>query len=254
MNILAGKRAIVTGGASGIGYATVQALAEVGVLPILLDVDVTAGERAARALDVPFLPIDVSDASSWMEVIARIDRDYGRLDIAFLNAGVRGGPRLIEELAPEQLARVLGVNLAGVTYGVRYCLGLLARQGGAIVVTASIAGLRPSLADPVYGMTKHGVIGLMRSLAPQLAERNISINAVCPTVTDTPMVRSNAEVVELFQTESLPMLEPVDIAHAVVSLLRSGGTGQAVVCRVGHVPTPWDFPAPDESTSAPLPH
>ncbi|HUP72803.1 MAG TPA: SDR family oxidoreductase [Acidimicrobiales bacterium] len=253
MNSLAGKRAIVTGGASGIGYATAEALAAAGVLPILLDVDVAAGERAARSLDLPFIPIDVADASAWTEVVARIDRDYGRLDIAFLNAGVRGGPRLIEELAPEQLTRALGVNLAGVTYGVRYCFELLARNGGAIVVTASIAGLRASVADPVYGMTKHGVIGLMRSLAPQLAERNISINAVCPTVTDTPMVRSNAEVVEQFRTESLTMLEPVDIAHAVVSLLRSGGTGQAVVCRVGHVPAPWDFPAPDESTAAPLP-
>jgi len=253
MNLLVGKRAIVTGGASGIGYATAHALVEAGALPILLDIDVTAGEQAGRALDVPFIPIDVADASSWIDVVARIDRDFGRLEIAFLNAGVRGGPPLIEDLAPEQLVRALGVNLAGVTYGIRYCLDLLARQGGAIVVTASIAGLRPSVADPVYGMTKHGVIGLMRSLAPQLAERSISINAVCPTVTDTPMVRSNAAVVQQFESQSLPMLEPADIAHAVVSLLRSGGTGQAVVCRVGHVPTPWSFPAPDESTAPPLP-
>jgi NAD(P)-dependent dehydrogenase (short-subunit alcohol dehydrogenase family) len=93
----------------------------------------------------------------------------------------------------------------------------------------------------------------MRSLVPQLAERNISINAVCPTVTDTPMVRSNAAVVQQFESQSLPMLEPADIAHAVVSLLLSGGTGQAVVCRVGHVPTPLSFPAPDESSAPPLP-
>ena len=253
MHSLTDKRAIVTGGASGIGYATAQALAAAGAHPILLDIDVTAGERAARSLDLPFMPLDVADPSSWMDVVRRIDQDYGRLDIAFLNAGVRGGPRLIEELSPDQLTRALGVNLAGVTYGIRYCIELLGRQGGAIVVTASIAGLRASVADPVYGMTKHGVIGLMRSLAPQLAERNISINAVCPTVTDTPMVRSNAEVVEQFATQSLPMLEPSDIAHAVVSLLLSGGTGQAVVCRVGHVPAPWSFPEPDESTSTPLP-
>ena len=254
MNSLTGKRAIVTGGASGIGYATAEALVARGALPILLDIDVAALERAARALDVAFIPIDVADASAWIDVAARIDRDFGRLDIAFLNAGVRGGPRLIEELTPEQLTRALGVNLAGVTFGVRYCFDLLARQGGAIVVTASIAGLRASPADPVYCMTKHGVIGLMRSIAPQLAERNITINAVCPTVTDTPMVRSNADVVEHYGAQSLPMLEPADIADAVVSLLCSGGTGQAVVCRVGHVPAPWGFPAPDESTAPPLPH
>ena len=253
MNLLAGKRAIVTGGASGIGYATAQALVAAGALPILLDIDVAAGEQAARSLGVPFIPIDVADPSSWIDVVARLDGEYGGLDIAFLNAGVRGGSRLIQELSPDQLTRALGVNLAGVTFGVRYCFELLARRGGAIVVTASIAGLRASMADPVYGMTKHGVIGLMRSLAPQLAERNISINAVCPTVTDTPMVRSNADVVRQYETESLPMLEPADVAYAVVSLLSSGGTGQAVVCRVGHVPAPWTFPAPDESMSTTLP-
>src|SRR5687768_1462606 len=177
MNSLVGKRTIVTGGASGIGYATVQALAGAGALPIILDRDATTGERAAARLGVPFIEFDVTDAAAWTDLAGRLDADYGGLDIAFLNAGVRGGPRLIEELTPDQLTRVLSVNLAGVTYGIRYCLELLSRRGGAIVVTASIAGMRPSYADPVYGMTKHGVIGLMRSLAPQLAERNISINA-----------------------------------------------------------------------------
>src|SRR5437868_2714466 len=153
---LTGKRAIVTGGASGIGYATARALMAAGADPILLDVDAAAGARAAGELGLRFMALDVADASSWIDVVERIDGEYGGLEIAFLNAGVRGGPRLIQDLTPDQLARVLGVNLAGVTFGVRYCLELLARRGGAIVVTASIAGLRPSLADPVYGMTKHG--------------------------------------------------------------------------------------------------
>ena len=253
MNTLEGKRTIVTGGASGIGYATVQALAGAGARPIILDRDTRAGEQAAATLGVPFIEFDVTDAAAWIDLAGRLDADYGGLDIAFLNAGVRGGPRLIEELTPDQLTRVLNVNLAGVTYGIRYCLDLLSRRGGAIVVTASIAGMRPSYADPVYGMTKHGVIGLMRSLAPQLAERNISINAVCPSVTDTPMVRSNEEIVEHFESNSLPMLEPADIAHAVLSLLVSGGTGQAVVCRVGHVATPWRFPEVDETAGAVFP-
>jgi NAD(P)-dependent dehydrogenase (short-subunit alcohol dehydrogenase family) len=253
MNDLVGKRTIVTGGASGIGYATVQALADAGAFPIILDRDGTTGARAAAALGVPFIEFDVTDAAAWIDLAARLEHDYGGLDIAFLNAGVRGGPRLIEELTPEQLSRVLGVNLAGVVFGIRYCLDLLSRRGGAIVVTASIAGMRPSYADPVYGMTKHGVIGLMRSLAPQLAERNVSINAVCPSVTDTPMVRSNEEIVEQFESQSLPMLQPADIAQAVLALLRSGGTGQAVVCRVGYVATPWVFPAVDESAGAIFP-
>jgi NAD(P)-dependent dehydrogenase (short-subunit alcohol dehydrogenase family) len=253
MQSLSGKRTIVTGGASGIGYATVHALVAAGARPILLDVDETAGASAAQSLGVPFLRLDVSDPAAWVDVVAAIDREYGGLDIAFLNAGVRGGPRLIEELTPEHVDRVLGVNLAGVVYGIRYCLELLERRGGAIVVTASIAGMRPTLADPVYGMTKHGVIGLMRSLTPQLAEKNISINAVCPMVTDTPMVRSNAEVVDQFESQRLPMLDAADIAQAVISILQNGGTGQAVVCRVGHVPTPWHFPEVDESPGVVLP-
>jgi NAD(P)-dependent dehydrogenase (short-subunit alcohol dehydrogenase family) len=253
MQSLVGKRALVTGGASGIGRATVEALIAVGARPILADVDAPAGERAATALGVPFEALDVSDPAAWIDLVARIDRDHGGLDVAFLNAGVRGGPRLIEELTPEQVARVLGVNLGGVVYGIRYCLTLLERHGGAIVVTASIAGMRPSFPDPVYGMTKHGVIGLMRSLTPQLAEKNVSINAVCPMVTDTPMVRSNAEMVEQFEANKLPMLEAADIAQAVISILHSSGTGQAVVCRVGHVPTPWQFPEVDESPGLVLP-
>lgn len=253
MQALSGKRVLVTGGASGIGRATVEALIAAGARPILADLDAVAGERAATELSVPFEVLDVSDPGAWIDLVARIDRDHGGLDIVFLNAGVRGGPRLIEELTPEQVTRVLGVNLAGVVYGIRYCLALLERHGGAIVVTASIAGMRPSFPDPVYGMTKHGVIGLVRSLTPQLAEKNISINAVCPMVTDTPMVRSNAEMVEQFETNKLPMLEAADIAQAVISILQSKGTGQAVVCRVGHVPTPWRFPDVDESPGPVLP-
>ena len=89
-------------------------------------------------------------------------------------------------------------------------------------MTASIAGLRRSEADPIYAMTKHGVIGLMRSLAAQLADRNITINAVRPTVTDTPMVRGNAEFSREFEHLGIPMLAPAAVAHAVLGILASG--------------------------------
>ena len=114
-------------------------------------------------------------------------------------------------------------------------------------VTASIAGLRGSEADPIYGMTKHGVIGLVRSLAPQLAEQGVSINAVCPTVTDTPMVRANTRFSAEAAALGLELLQPTDVAHAVLALLASDATGEAIVCRVGHFPAAWSFPAPDET-------
>jgi NAD(P)-dependent dehydrogenase (short-subunit alcohol dehydrogenase family) len=125
----------------------------------------------------------------------------------------------------------------------------MAPNGGSIVVTASIAGLRPTDADPIYSMTKHAVIGLMRSLVSQLQAEGVAINAVCPSVTDTPMVRDNVKFYEGMQSRKTPLLHPRDIAEATVSVLRSGGTGQAVICRVGHVPYPWTFPAPDLSVA-----
>ena len=207
----------------------------------------------SAALGAAFIHLDVRDPAQWREVCGRIEVEHGRLDVVYLNVGVNCPSRSIADVSVEDLTRTVETNLYGVVYGVHSCLALLEAKGGAIVMTASIAGLRRSEADPIYAMTKHGVIGLMRSLATQLAEQNITINAVCPTVTDTPMVRGNAEFSSEFEHLGIPMLEPAAVAHAVLGILASGATGQAVVCRPGHLPTAWPFPAPDESTAEPLP-
>ena len=247
------KVVLVTGGASGIGFATAELLTTNGARLVLADHDRATGERASATLGAVFMHLDVRDPAQWRDVCERVARDHGRLDVVYLNAGVNCPSRSIAEVSVEDLTRTVETNLYGIVYGVHSCLRLLEANGGAIVVTASIAGLRRSEADPIYAMTKHGVIGLMRSLATQLAERNITINAVCPTVTDTPMVRGNAEFRREFEPLGIPMLEPAAVAHAVLGILASGATGQAVVCRPGHVPTAWPFPAPDESATEPLP-
>jgi NAD(P)-dependent dehydrogenase (short-subunit alcohol dehydrogenase family) len=244
---LEGTRALVTGAASGIGLAICRGLRAAGAEPILLDVDDDGGQRAAKDLGAHFVHCDVSDPVAWRQAGLRIERDFGGIDVACLNAGVRCPQRLIDQVDAGELMRVIGVNIAGVFFGVQQAVRLMAPDGGSIVVTASIAGLRPTEADPVYSMTKHAVIGLMGGVVPQLRARGIAINAVCPSVTDTPLVRGNVEFYEAMQARGEPLLATGSVAEAALSLIRSGGTGQAVICRVGHVPCPWPFPQPDLS-------
>ena len=246
---LEGARALVTGAASGIGLEICRSLQRAGSVPILIDADRPAGQRAASELGARFLPCDVSDPVAWEETAGQIADAFGGIDVACLNAGVRCRQQLIAGLDAAELARVTGVNINGVVFGIQHATRLMADTGGSIVVTASIAGLRPTDADPIYSMTKHAVIGLMGGLVPQLQAANIAINAVCPSVTDTPMVRGNTAFYEGMRSRQAPMLHAQDIAEATLSVLRSGGTGEAVICRVGHVPYPWTFPAPDLSVA-----
>jgi NAD(P)-dependent dehydrogenase (short-subunit alcohol dehydrogenase family) len=246
---LEGARALVTGAASGIGLEICRHLKRVGAEPILIDTDRSAGEPAAAQLGARFISCDVSDPTAWRQAAQLVVDSYGGIDVACLNAGVRCRQQSITALDATELARVTGVNINGVVFGIHHAAKLMAPRGGSIVVTASIAGLRPTDADPIYSMTKHAVIGLMRSLVSQLQAGGIAINAVCPSVTDTPMVRDNVDFFEGMHARQVPLLQPADIAEATLSILRSGGTGQAVICGVGHVPYPWTFPAPDLSVA-----
>src|SRR5439155_140657 len=154
-------RALVTGGRGGIGSAIVQALADA-------DVDV---------LDLP--EFDVSDAEAWHGL-------EGAYDAAFLNAGIATGEGSVAALTDEQYRRALGANIDGVVFGVRELAARLMPNGGSIVATASLAGLTATPMDPIYALTKHAVVGFVRSVAPQLAARGIRISALCPGFTDTP--------------------------------------------------------------------
>jgi NAD(P)-dependent dehydrogenase (short-subunit alcohol dehydrogenase family) len=112
-------------------------------------------------------------------------------------------------------------------------------DGDVIVVTASLAGLTGVEGDPIYALTKHAVIGLIRSVAPQLAERGIRINAVCPGFADTPMV--SGELRASLESAGFPLLEPDDVAEAVLLAARSEGTGEAWVVQPGRDPEPYRF-------------
>jgi NAD(P)-dependent dehydrogenase (short-subunit alcohol dehydrogenase family) len=209
------RTALVTGGASGIGAAIVALLraegAEVSVL------DLSDG-------------FDVSDPTAWEEV--------GPVELACLNAGVVTGEGDVAALTDAQYRRILGANVDGVVLGTRR-LSRVMQPGGAIVATASLAGLMPAPEDPIYTLTKHAVVGFVRSVAPQLEARGIRINAVAPGFVDTPMI---GDAKERFDEAGFPLLRPDDVARAVLLAARGGETGQVFVVQPGREPLQFRFP------------
>jgi NAD(P)-dependent dehydrogenase (short-subunit alcohol dehydrogenase family) len=205
----------VTGAASGIGRALVERLEREGAR--VLGLDLRDG-------------FDVGDPAAWEAV--------GPVDLACLNAGVVSGVEDVAELSDEAYRRILATNVDGVVLGVRR-LARVMEAGSAIVVTASLAGLTAMAIDPVYSGTKHFVVGFVRSVAPQLSERGLTINAVCPAAVDTPML---GPFRERALAAGISLLRPEEIADAVLLSARLGETGQAWPCLPGRPPQPHEFP------------
>jgi NAD(P)-dependent dehydrogenase (short-subunit alcohol dehydrogenase family) len=215
MNGQSFRRALVTGGASGIGAAAVAALEAEGC--DVLSLDLANG-------------FDVARAEAWDEI--------GAVDFAFLNAGIATGVGDVTELDVGRYRRALGANVDGVVFGTRRMAQLM-EPGSAIVATASLAGLGAMPFDPIYTLTKHAVVGFVRAVAPQLLERGIRINALCPGFADTPIV--NAELRALVAAQSIPLLDAETVAAAALTAARSGETGRAWVVQPGREPIVYDF-------------
>jgi NAD(P)-dependent dehydrogenase (short-subunit alcohol dehydrogenase family) len=198
-------KVLITGGRGGLGRAFAAALG---------DADVTL-------LDLP--EFDVGDPVAWRAL-------EGSFDAAFLNAGVVTGEGDIASLTDAQYERAMRANIDGVVFGVRELAARLMPDGGSIVATASLAGLTATPLDPVYSLTKHAVVGFVRSCAPQLAARGIRINALCPGFTDTPIVPD-----EHREAIDVPLMEPSFVAEAAMQALNDPETGGAWVVQPNRV-------------------
>jgi NAD(P)-dependent dehydrogenase (short-subunit alcohol dehydrogenase family) len=239
MALLQDKVALVTGGASGIGLATARKLAAEGAHVVIVDIDQGRGAAAADEIGGSFIAADVSSADDWNAIADSVSQRAGGLDVAHLNAGVAGTQTNIAEVSDQEYRRIMGINLDGVVFGVRAVVPLMvARGGGAIVATSSLAGLIAFTPDPLYTVTKHAVVGLVRALSEQLAAYGITINAVCPGLTDTPLIGEGKARLE---AAGFPIIAPEQIADAVVGRMVASETGLAWVCQAGREAVAYHF-------------
>ena len=227
-----GKVAVITGGASGIGLATARLLVSHGARVVVADINGAAAEAAAREMgDAIAVTVDVTDAAQAQRMLDAAVERFGRIDIVHNNAGVT--ERGEDLFAPDarRWEAVLEIDLYAVILGTRLAVRHLRRQGGGGVIdnTASMAGLTPAGASPVYSAAKAGVVHFTRTLAP-LAAEGIRVNAVCPTYTDTPMVRAGGEQAIDFARQTVGgILQPEQVAEGVLELLRDDSRAGAVM-------------------------
>jgi len=250
---LRGKVVIVTGGTSGIGREAAVLFAKAGAKVVV------AGRREAEGKETMdlvrgaggeglFVKTDVSRATEVQELVRKTVEKFGRLDVAFNNAGIEGNWIPIVEQSEEDWDRTIDINLKGVWLCLKYEIQQMLKQGGggAIVNMASVAGLAGFAGAATYCSSKHGVMGLTKSAALETAQSGIRINAVCPAVIETPMAERAFSTPELkkFVLGLHPLGrfgKPLEIAEAVVwmcSERASFMTGQSLVLDGGFLAGP----------------
>jgi len=237
---LTGKVAVITGGGSGIGRAAAQRMASEGAAIVIADLDSATGQEAAALIEsvggrAVFVKVDVTDAEQAARMLDTAITRFGRLDILLNNAGIGLSPPGFPRATLEAWRRVLDIDLQAVILGCYLAAPLMAREGGAIINTASMAGLYPYNHDPIYAAAKAGVVNFTYSLAGWAAERKIRVNCICPGIVDTPLVRRlTAERAAAGLQSIVPskIMQPEAIADAIMFLLRDDTLfGRAVEIR-----------------------
>jgi NAD(P)-dependent dehydrogenase (short-subunit alcohol dehydrogenase family) len=247
-----GKVALVTGGASGIGRATALTFAREGAKLIIADMNEDGGQQTAHMIrenggEAIFVKTDVTQATAVEALISKAVETYGRLDCAHNNAGVtqRAYPSTAE-YPEDDWHRVLAVNLTGVWLCMKYEIPqMLKHEGGAIVNTASVAGLVGLAGRSAYVASKHGVVGITRTAALEYAKQGIRVNCVCPGYIRTPMVEyvlqhAGAQMeAQMVAREPIGRLgTPEEIAETVVWLCSDAAsfvTGHTMTVDGGYV-------------------
>ncbi|MFK0521683.1 SDR family NAD(P)-dependent oxidoreductase [Paenibacillus illinoisensis] len=228
MTNLKDKVAIITGGASGIGLATVKAFLDKGSKVVIADYNEEHGKAAEQELkstynnNVVFIKVNVAEEKQVENLVAETVKQFGKLDVIFNNAGI-GVQKPSHELTDEEYKRVIAINQDGVFYGAKYAIReMLKTGGGSVISTSSILG---SVGEPTsmpYAASKGAVNQITKSLALEYADRNIRVNAVAPGFVESGMVNKEAlgEFYDgLVAKHPLGRLgKPEEIAHAVVFL------------------------------------
>jgi NAD(P)-dependent dehydrogenase (short-subunit alcohol dehydrogenase family) len=249
MTRLANKVALVTGGGSGIGEATVRLFVAEGASVVIADIQDDRGRRVAEELGprAGYVHADVSREADVRAAIDETVQRFGRLDCIFNNAGYGGVGGRIAEIPVEGFDETLGVLLRGVFLGMKHAAPVMKRQGsGSIISTASIAGLRTGLGPHVYSAAKAAVIHLTRSVAMELGEHNVRVNCICPGGIATPIFGKGLGLSPERAEEIVPLMKgvlenlqpikraglPDDIAQAALWLASDDSTfvnGHALV-------------------------
>lgn len=190
--MFSGKTALVTGGASGIGEAAARRFAQEGATVVVADLNIAGAERVAGAIiadggKAAAIQLDIASEDSNAALFSACRDRFGGLDAAFLNAGILGKWGEFETYETATFDQMISVNLRGTFLGLKAALPVL-RPGGAAVVTASLAGLLGLPAAVGYAASKHGLLGIVKSLAASYARAGLRVNAVCPGSVLTPMV------------------------------------------------------------------
>jgi NAD(P)-dependent dehydrogenase (short-subunit alcohol dehydrogenase family) len=248
MGQLDGRKALVTGGGSGIGKATAKRFIDEGADVVIVDINERSGKAVADEIGATFVQADGSDASQVADAFRRAKESLGSLDIAYMNAGITtymhgerepGRQFDITDLNDDLYRRILGINVDGVVFGIREAVRAMQGQGGSILATASLAGLIAYAGDPIYALTKHAVVGLVRGLGPTLKEQGITINAICPGIVETPLVGEQAA--KMLKDAGFPLIPPEGIAEACVRAATSGRSGECWTIQPGREPAPYHF-------------
>jgi NAD(P)-dependent dehydrogenase (short-subunit alcohol dehydrogenase family) len=245
------KVALVTGGASGLGRATALALAEAGAEVVVADVDEAGARQVAERVGGHAVVCDVADLDANRAMADFAVDTCGGLDVVFLNAGVATGCGVGDDFDLALYRRANGANLDGVVFGTHAVLpALRARGGGAIVATASLAGLTGVPMDPLYAANKHAVVGLARSLGDALAADNITYNAICPGFAESRIVDP---IRDLLAESGVTLIKAEVVAETVLRIVAGGATGEAWFVQPGREPAPFRFrnvPGPGQAARA----
>jgi len=230
---LAGKVAVVTGAASGLGQATARRFLRAGAKVVFADIKEAGEAEGAGSI---YARTDVSKEEQVKQLMAKAVSEFGRLDIVVNNAGIEGKDQEVKDIEEEELNLVLDTNLKSVVWGIKHAAPLMS-AGGSIMSTSSYAGL---FGTPLYGnyiMSKAGIIGLTRKAALELSPRGIRVNCICPGTMDTPMIyiADKAADVELKLSKKLHPLgrlgkpeEAAALYHYLASDESGSITGQAI--------------------------